>query len=227
MTASLRTTPGRLVFVTDLGAPELEPDDRHHLERVLRLRHGDPLIVSDGRGGWRTARFGPSIEAVGEIEHEPAPQRPVGVGFAPVKGERPEWVVQKLTELGVDHVRPFLATRSVVRWDGDRATRQVQRWRFVAREAAMQCRRVWLPEVHELATFPEVAGLSGAVLADADGAPIGGAESLILVGPEGGWTPEEHAVCPSVVLATHVLRAETAALVAATYLTASRLPRHG
>ncbi len=69
------------------------------------------------------------------------------VGFALVKGERPELIVQKLTELGIDRIVPFVAERSVVRWDGDRAAGHVERLRRVAREAAMQSRRCWLPEV--------------------------------------------------------------------------------
>ena len=69
------------------------------------------------------------------------------VAFAPVKGERPEWVVQKLTELGIDRIVPLLSERSVVRWSGARGKATVERLRRVAREAAAQCRRVWLPEV--------------------------------------------------------------------------------
>ena len=63
------------------------------------------------------------------------------VVFAPVKGERPEWVVQKLTELGIDRIVPLRSERSVVRWTGQRGQATVERLRRVAREAAAQCRR--------------------------------------------------------------------------------------
>ena len=86
------------VFVEDLAAPELDPADRHHLRRVLRVRDGDPLTVGDGRGGWRPARFGEIVEPTGEVVHVPRPAPAVTVAVALVKGERPELVVQKLLE---------------------------------------------------------------------------------------------------------------------------------
>jgi 16S rRNA (uracil1498-N3)-methyltransferase len=227
VTAGAEIPPGRLVFVDDLDAPVLAAEDRHHLERVLRLRPGSPLLLGDGHGGWRPARLDREVLPIGGIERDPPPPTAVTVGFAPVKGDRPEWVIQKLTELGVDHIRPFLSRRSVVRWDEPRARRQVERWRRVAREAAMQCRRTWLPTVHEVADVSEVAGLAGAHLADLTGEDLVPGITTVLVGPEGGWSDDERAACPQVRLSGHVLRAETAALVAAAYLTAHRVGFHG
>ena len=87
----------------------------------------------------------------------------------------------------------------------------------------MQCRRVHLPTIEPLATFAEVAARPGAVLADLGGAPMTGAERLVLVGPEGGWTDAEAgASIPRVVLGSHVLRAETAAVAAGVVLCARR-----
>src|SRR5436189_181101 len=60
-------------FVADVESPELGPDDRHHLERVLRLRPGDELTVADGAGRWRRCRFGPVVEVDGDVEVEPPP----------------------------------------------------------------------------------------------------------------------------------------------------------
>jgi 16S rRNA (uracil1498-N3)-methyltransferase len=71
-------------FVDDLEAPVLDPADRHHLERVLRLGAGDGLTVSDGAGAWRVCRFGPSIEPDGAVHHLPPPEPPLTVCFAPV-----------------------------------------------------------------------------------------------------------------------------------------------
>jgi 16S rRNA (uracil1498-N3)-methyltransferase len=215
--------PGPLAFVDDLDRPVLDAGDRHHLARVLRLRSGDPLNVSDGAGRWRPCRFGDDLEPTGPVEVLERPAPPITIAFAVMKGARPEWVVQKLTELGVDHIRPFTAARSVVRWDGRRAEANLDRMARVAREAAMQCRRVWLPEVSTLATFDEVAALPGASLADRGGEAPALAHPCILVGPEGGWDPAERSVpLPSVALGPEVLRAETAVLAAAVLLAAER-----
>lgn len=213
---------GPHVFVADLDAPELDPDDRHHLGRALRLRPGDPLTVADGRGRWRRARFGPVLEPAGEVETEDVPGPPVTVALTPVKGQRPEWAVQKLTELGVDAVWLLVAERSVVRWDGDRAGGHLARMQKVAREAAMQSRRCRLPEIRAGVPVAEAAAVPGAVLAHPGGAPPGLDRPVVLVGPEGGWSDAELAGRSTVSLGPTVLRAETAAVVAGTLLTAAR-----
>jgi 16S rRNA (uracil1498-N3)-methyltransferase len=213
------------VFVADLDAPIIQADDEHHLRRVLRLAPGSDVTAGDGAGRWRPCRLGdgPVLEMAGEPVAERRPEPPVTVAFALVKGERPELVVQKLTELGVDRILPFVAGRSVVRWDSDRADRHIERWRTIARQAAMQCRRTTLPEVAPVATFESVAALPGAALADAFGTPPSLDLPVALIGPEGGWTPAEKAVgLPIVRLGAHVLRAETAAITAGAVLTALR-----
>jgi 16S rRNA (uracil1498-N3)-methyltransferase len=212
------------VFVDDLAAPVLAPDDTHHLGRVLRLRAGEVVSVSDGRGGWRACAWtGTGVEPTDEVVREAAPVPPVTVAFAPVKGDRPEWVVQKLTEVGVDRIVPFTAARSVVRWDGDRGVRQLERLRRIAREAAMQARRVWLPEVAEPTSFSAVAGLDGVALAEPGGGPPTLVRPVLAVGPEGGWSPEElDEGLPHVGLGLTVLRAETAAIAAGVLLCALR-----
>lgn len=211
------------MFVSDLDALELADDDRHHLARVLRLRPGDELTASDGAGRWRRCRFGAPLEPIGAIERDDAPQPEITVAFALVKGERPEWVVQKLTEVGVDRIVPFVAERSVVQWDGDKAARNHARLLTVAREAAMQSRRTWLPTVEPIATFAEVAGRPGAALADRHGRPPTLAHPVVLVGPEGGWSERERSEgLPAVNLGPTVLRAETAAIVAGAALSGLR-----
>ena len=214
------------VFVTDLDQPELDPRDRHHLERVLRLRPGAIVTLSDGAGRWRVARFGLAVEPDGPIELVPAPEPLITIAFALVKAERPELAVQKLTELGVDRIVLYVADRSVVRWDDERAEHHMERLRRVAREASMQSRRVRLPGVVWSATFAAVAEAPGAALAERDGAPVDLMHTTVLVGPEGGWSPRElDQGLPRVVLGPHVLRAETAAITAGALLVAARMRR--
>jgi 16S rRNA (uracil1498-N3)-methyltransferase len=214
---------GPHAFVVDLTRPELSDDDRHHLARVLRTRPGDPLTVSDGRGSWRACRFGDELEPVGEIVRTALPSPPLAVGFALIKGGRPELVVQKLTELGIDRIVPFVAARSVVRPDEARVERQAERLGRVASEAAMQCRRCRLPEVASPTTFAVLAAEPGVALAERDGRPPDLGPRMILVGPEGGWTDDERrSVSDLVGFGSPVLRAETAALTVAAVLGALR-----
>jgi len=218
---------GPHVFVESLDAPVLDDLDRHHLARVLRVREGDYLTVSDGNGRWRSCRFSAELEPVGDINVEAPTDHPITIAFALVKGERPELVVQKLTELGVDRIVPFVAARSVVRWDDARAGKHVERLRRVAREAAMQSRRCFLPEVDELHAFSELVTAPGMVLAAQHGIAPSRAMTGALIGPEGGWSAEEAAAAakagaPAVAFADYVLRAETAAITAAAVLGALR-----
>ncbi len=215
-------TAGPHAFVADVHAPELEAEDRHHLERALRLRHGDPLTVGDGDGRWRECRFGDNLEVAGEVVEVAQPSEEVSVGFSILKGHRPELILQKLTELGVDRIIPLLAERSIVRWDADKCTLQHQRFLRIVREAAMQSRRVRLPVVERITEPAETASRPGTALAQAGGRRLQAGDRTILVGPEGGWTPAEVAGHDVVDLGTTVLRAETAAIAAGTLLTALR-----
>jgi 16S rRNA (uracil1498-N3)-methyltransferase len=177
--------------------------------------------VSDGAGGWRRCRFGPALEPLTEVAREPRPEPWVTVAFAPVKGDRPEWAVQKLTELGVDRIVPLLAARSVVRWAPGGA--HLLRLRRVAREAAVQSRRTWLPVVDDIVDFAAVAGEAGAALAHPGGRPPSLDRPTVLVGPEGGWDDTELAAGTSRVgLGPRILRTETAAVAAGTLLCALR-----
>jgi 16S rRNA (uracil1498-N3)-methyltransferase len=144
----------------------------------------------------------------------------VTVAFAVVKGERPEWAVQKLTEIGVDRIVPLQTARSVVRWPLGESGGQVARLRRVAREAAVQSRRVWLPVVDGVTPFE---ALAGGALAHPGGAGPSLEQPTVLVGPEGGWDDAELASGrPLVGLGPSVLRTETAAVVAGALLCALR-----
>lgn len=215
---------GPLVFVADLSAPVLDGDDHHHLARVRRVRDGDDLIVADGAGSWRRARMAgdrPTVD--GPVVSAPRRTPAVAVGFGLSKGAKPEWCVQKLTELAVDRIRPFVAARSVVRWDASKAAAAHERFVKVAREAAMQSRSAWLPTIDPLVDLGTLVG-PGVARADRGGAPLRlSSTTTVLVGPEGGWDDAERALdLPTVALADGVLRAETAAVVAGALLVALR-----
>jgi len=212
------------VFVAELDRPILDPGDLHHLTRVLRTRVGDDLTISDGDGRWRACRLtAEAPEPTGPIREVRRSLPALTIAFALVKGQKPELVVQKLTELGLDVIVPFIADRSVVRWDPDRAAAHGARLRRVAREAAMQSRRCWLPQVAPLMSFDAVIALAGASMAERGGEPPTLAMPTVVIGPEGGWSDEERrAEVPIVGLGANVLRSETAALAAGVAMTGLR-----
>ncbi len=215
----LRQRP--LVFVDDLDRPCLTLDDLHHFERVLRLERGQLITIGDGAGRWREAQYGPRPTPTGEIGHLVGPEPPITVAFVPVKGQGPDWYVQKLTELGVDEIVPVISARSVVRWDPVRAARQRARMIRAAREACLQCRRLTLPRIGPLTRLEALVGErqdrgQTVVLADPDGDAMSPTHTMIVVGPEGGFTTDELSLAPAVALPGHILRAETAAVAAAT-----------
>ena len=213
---------GPHAYVEDLDDPVLSAEDRHHLSRVLRLRDGDPLTVCDAAGRWRAARFGARLDTCGDVVDVPPPSREVSVGFALIKSGRPELVVQKLTEVGVDRILLLSAERSVVRWKADRAAAHLARLTRVVRESGMQSRRVRLPVVESVVSAAVAVGRTGVAMAEPGGEALDDDVGLLLVGPEGGWTDAELGDCRRVSLGPTVLRAETAAIVAGTLMVALR-----
>ncbi len=217
-----------MVFVDDLEHPVLGADDHHHLAKALRVPSGAEIVASDGAGRWRVVRFEPAAagvasETIGDIVADEPPPWQLAVAFAPVKGERPEWTVQKLTELGVDRIIPLVSERSIVRWDAKRWAKQEEKWRRIAREASMQSRRVWLPTIEALTPLASfVSANPEVVLADPDGESIDPTDRIVAIGPEGGWGRDEMTDRPLVSLPGGVLRAETAALTAASIMAMHR-----
>jgi 16S rRNA (uracil1498-N3)-methyltransferase len=224
------------VFVADLEELAVAPGDERHLAQVLRLRRGEAVVASDGQGRWRLCRFTVSatpgarrasmLEPDGPVTTSARPEPEVTVAFVPVKGDRPEWVVQKLTEAGVDRIVVLQSLRAVVRWEGERQTRAIDRLQRVARDAAAQSRRPWLPEVLGVADLDGLSTRLAPVplaLAQWGGDPPDLQAPAVAVGPEGGWDPSETASGrPLVGLGPNVLRAETAAVAAGLLLCALR-----
>lgn len=213
------------VVVDDVDAPALDDATSHHVFRVLRVRDGDPITVTDGAGRWRLCRAGGGGVLIVDGEHGSVAEiaRPAlcTVAVAIPKADRPEWMVQKLTELGVGRIVFLHAGRSVVRWEPERAAKHLAKLRRVAVEALQQSRRVWLPQIEGPLGASDV--LPHMPVAEPGGRPLTADDAGVAIGPEGGWTDDELALAAGqVTLGDGVLRIETAALAAAVRLTADR-----
>ena len=208
----------------------LGPAERHYLAGVLRLPPGTPVEVFDGAGHAWDGEFTGSEIRLGSRREAPPPAASVWLAFALPRGEKADWIVQKATEVGVGRLVAWPADRSVVRLDPDRAGARLERWRRIAAEAARQCGRAGVPEVGAAGSLREAlaapAGFDRLVLATGAVAPLGTALRrdatgwLAVVGPEGGLAEGELAACleagcTAASLGPRVLRAETAAIVAA------------
>lgn len=211
----------------------LERAERHYLVDVLRLQPGAGFEVFDGLGGRYAATLGTDDAiALGPRQDEPTSGRTIVLAQALAKGEKMELVVQKATELGASGLAPFQAARCVVKLEGKKAEERVARWQRIAEEASRQCGRADVPAVQPIETFAGLLERSKAegartlvlfeqeralrlsrVLAESQG-PV-----VIVVGPEGGFAPEEIALAEAkgaqaVTLGRRILRTETAGLAA-------------
>ncbi|MGW3286798.1 16S rRNA (uracil(1498)-N(3))-methyltransferase [Streptomyces sp. NPDC001002] len=195
--------PGSIVEVT--GA------EGRHAVSVRRLQPGEDVVLTDGLG---RGAAGTVLRTEGKdrllveptdfpVEPEPTPR--ITVVQALPKGDRGELAVETMTETGVDAIVPWAAARCITQWKGERGLKALTKWRATAREAGKQSRRLRFPEVADAATTAQVAAL----LAKADFAavlhedraypsdPLATAELpatgeiVLVVGPEGGVSPEE------------------------------------
>jgi 16S rRNA (uracil1498-N3)-methyltransferase len=216
------------------AAAALEASEAHYLTAVLRLAPGAVLEVFDGEGGAHEARLvvagaGLGLE-LGPRHDAPAPAARVHLAFALARGERCDLAVQKATEVGVARLTPFQAARSVVRLDAERGAERSRRWQRIAAEAARQCGRADVPVVDPPTTLAGVLaqvppGFRALLFYEAGGEPVAEAVDpaapghLLVVGPEGGFAPEEveaaiAAGARLTSLGPRILRFETAAIVA-------------
>ncbi|GLX18592.1 MULTISPECIES: 16S rRNA (uracil(1498)-N(3))-methyltransferase [Streptomyces] len=238
------------VFVVEKvpAGPEfvLDGPEGRHAVSVKRLGPGEDVVLTDGRGRWAEgvvkAAEGKDRLVVGDLEavlEEPEPDVRITVVQALPKGDRGEVAVETMTETGVDAIVPWQASRCITQWRGDRGAKSLAKWRSTARESGKQSRRVRFPEVAEAMSTKQVAAL----LAQADlavvlhedrdtasaalaTAPLPEKGSVVLVvGPEGGVSPEELAVFAEAGarpyrLGRSVLRTSTAGTAAAAVLLA-------
>lgn len=220
------------------GKLALAGEDARHLLKVLRMRPGENLTLCDGKGTDYLCTFVGAEQdtAVCQVERtEPSRGEPnvaVTLFMGLPKGDKMDFIVQKAVELGACEIVPFLAMRSVSRPDAKTLHKKCERWRKIAREAAMQCGRGRIPIVGDAVSQQEAVQM--AVQMDAplflyenerensfrqrlqESAPR---TVALMVGPEGGFAPEEvqtatDAGMYSVSLGPRILRCETAPLAA-------------
>lgn len=213
----------------------LDGAEGRHAAAVRRIRIGELLVLTDGRG---RAVHGP-VSAVGRDWVEvsvavriiqPPPRLRFSVVQALAKGDRGELAAELLTEIGVSAIWPWQASRSIARWEGDKSAKGRQRWQTRAREATKQSRRLWVPTVGEPLTLDglldQVAAADLALaLHEKAGRPLreirlpATGTVLVIVGPEGGITDSEvadlvAAGAHEVQISDGVLRTSTAGVVA-------------
>ena len=223
------------------GSLALDGAEAHHCRNVLRLEAGDKVVLFDGRGRELTAEI--TSADVSQIQlrklHEaqtPPLRCQITLAQAIPKGKNMDLIVQKAVEIGAAEIAPIVSDRTVVRLDEESAAAKQSKWQTVAIEAAKQCGQNWLPRVHvpqSMAQFFQQPRrfdlqLIGSLQSDAVhlkkilaeySAEHGDrpANVLMLVGPEGDFTPAELSLarthgCRPITLGPIVLRVETASI---------------
>ncbi|MFD5463643.1 16S rRNA (uracil(1498)-N(3))-methyltransferase [Kitasatospora sp. NPDC127059] len=218
----------------------LDGAEGRHAAAVKRLAAGEAVTLADGLGlgvdGTVAQVLGKdAIEVtVAAVRREPEPAPRIVVVQALPKGDRGELAVETMTEVGVDVVVPWAASRCITQWKGERGAKALAKWRATAREAGKQSRRLRFPEVREAMTTRQLAPLlAGAALAAvlheegaeplAQAALPAGGDIVLVVGPEGGVSPEELAAFAEAGakpyrLGPSVLRTSTAGVAAGALL---------
>ena len=215
------------------GVAELIGDAARHLTRVLRVEPGQRYEISDGRAAWLAQIAEARGPRVVFRVIEPVETAELGVHItlcaALVKFDRLEWMIEKATELGVERIQPVDAARSE-KGLFQASAKRAERWARIAREAAEQSRRLRAPEILAAVRLEDCLKEPGGAryrLEEASAPPLPrllaaaerSEELHLLVGPEGGWTPEERVRAAEAgwlpaSLGPRVLRAETAAIAA-------------
>lgn len=225
---------------------ELTGSDAEHIARVLRLARGDRIVVCDGQGSDYEAELltvNPARVAARVLSRQPSRGEPpvfLTIVQGIPKGDKMDLVVQKAVEAGASRIVPVFTARTVVVWDEAKSETRWRRWQRIAYEAAKQAHRGRVPQVAPPVSLPAFLAARGeeeddfghvivpweeargrglrAVLRGLSPGPV-----TVLIGPEGGLSPEEVAAAEErgahiVTLGPRILRTETAGLVAATII---------
>src|SRR5438876_5382403 len=225
------------------GALTLAGSEAHHARDVLRMRVGEKLVLFNGRGREITAEIADfrgdeiGLKKLHEAETPPLQCRIV-LGQAIPKGKTMDLIVQKAVEIGAAEIAPIISDRTIVQVNSESAAQKQSKWQQIAVEAAKQCGQNWLPQVHAPRKLSELFSVAAEesfdlhligslqpdaqylrkVLADYSSENQHRPRSvLMLVGPEGDFTPAELALarrhgCQPITLGPIILRVETAAI---------------
>ncbi|MDQ0197242.1 16S rRNA (uracil(1498)-N(3))-methyltransferase [Neobacillus ginsengisoli] len=221
----------------------IDAEDRHHIVKVMRMEIGDQIVCVDSEGKSAVCKIAEITDeqVVADVVQwkDEQSELPISITIASglPKGDKLEWIIQKGTEMGAYEFLPFSASRSVVKWDEKKAAKKIERWQKIAKEAAEQSHRAFLPEVvspisfktllkksndydYKLVAFEEESRNGETSNFSATLQQLKKGESLLMVfGPEGGLTEEEvqllrendFSLCG---LGPRILRTETAPLYA-------------
>ncbi|MFL6561843.1 MAG: 16S rRNA (uracil(1498)-N(3))-methyltransferase [Bacillus sp. (in: firmicutes)] len=221
----------------------IDEEDRHHIVKVMRMQLGDQIICVDPEGKQAVCALAEITDTsvVADVVQwkDEVSELPISITIASglPKGDKLEWIIQKGTELGAHQFLPFSAARSVVKWDEKKAAKKIDRWQKIAKEAAEQSHRAFLPEVSSAISFKELLSKGKdfeyklvafeeesrngetSVFASTLNKMSKGNSLLLVFGPEGGLSDAEvqqlknndFAVCG---LGPRILRTETAPLYA-------------
>jgi 16S rRNA (uracil1498-N3)-methyltransferase len=211
----------------------LDPEESHHLVKVLRVRKGERFVGLDGRGHVFVCRLNRTEDGwVGEIIQETEdekgePSCSITLAQSLLKKDRFEWVLQKSVELGVSRIAPILSRRTEVRPDEKSVDHKMTRWNRILEEAVKQSLRTRRPTLDPVITLQEflkdelirpcfrLDEQGGIPLRDYLNSNRSAPELLFFVGPEGGWDEQDRLLfdrcaVPAVHLGSRILRAETA-----------------
>ena len=219
-----------------VGSITLDPSGSKHARDVLRLDEGDQVEIFDDAGNVAVGAIvalSPSVVVrVASITSSPAKVFDLTIASAIPKGERADWMIEKLSELGVSRFIPLATERSVVLPEG---RNKRDRWIRIATESAKQSRRAGVMQIDELTQLKEVVARAPRSCSYLSPEASAGTEPLppstLLVGPEGGWTDDEiqlfaRSDIQPLKLTQTILRIETAAIAAAAIVLTSNSPRH-
>jgi 16S rRNA (uracil1498-N3)-methyltransferase len=226
----------------DPRALVLRGSEAHHARDVLRMKAGEKLVLFNGNGREITAeiidlrRDEIALRKIHEAKTSPLQCRIV-LGQAIPKGKNMELIVQKAVEIGAAEIAPIISDRTIVQVDSESAAQKESKWQQIAIEAAKQCGQNWLPRVHtprKLSEFfsavdqsfdlrligslqPDAQQLKKILVAYSSEHGDRPRSVLMLVGPEGDFTPAELALarrhgCQPITLGPIILRVETAAI---------------
>ncbi|MER0202353.1 MAG: 16S rRNA (uracil(1498)-N(3))-methyltransferase [Nitrosomonas sp.] len=220
---------------------ELSAENKHHAARVLRLKEGDALTLFNGQGGEFSAHITSITKSSTTVRvdayHAIDRESPLSIELAQAVcvNEKMDWIIQKAVELGVTRIQPVTTARSIVHLSGERADKRQQHWQKIVISACEQCGRNYVPQVLPLISLPEWLSRKKSGQSPRDVCfmlsttatqslkeipkPPADANLALVIGPEGGFTPEEEVVVlhtgfVPVRLGKRILRTESAALTA-------------